>query len=93
MIAQIRVDAVINNGMIRYTSKNMRIQDSIVRQARYKRGRRFEKGIQRHERFNISIHIDTPVFEKNTQSPEIGFDGGIGNCVKHLQIDRWIITL
>ena len=93
MITKIGVDTVINNGMIWHTGKNMRIQDSIIRQAGCKRSGRFEKGIKRHKRFNIGIHIDTPVFKKNTEAPEVRFDGGIGNSVKDAQIDRRIVTL
>ena len=71
----------------------MRIERSVVRKAGRKGGRGLEKLIDRYVGLNVCVDVDAPVFQKNTEAPEVGFDGREGDLVKNVEVHGGIVQL
>jgi len=90
VIGDIGIETIINHGVIGDTGNDMRIQHGVIREARHE-GHRLKKLVKGDEGLDICIHVNTAIFQKHTESPEIGLDGGIGNRIKDVRVHRRII--
>ena len=42
---------------------------------------------------NVRVNVDAAVFQKDTEAPEVRFDGGEGDLVKYVEVERRIVEL
>jgi len=70
VIGDICIKTIINDWVIGNTGNDMRIQYGIIRQTC---GERYwlEKLIEGDEGLNVGVDVNTSVFQKDTESPEI----------------------
>ena len=90
VIGDVGIETIVDDGMIGDTGNNVGIQRRVIRETGDE-GDRFEKLVKGDEGLNIGVHIDTPIFQQDTESPEIRLDGGIGNGIKDVRVHRRII--